>query len=140
MFEKLPSLRYPYEGGIEMAGIVLANLPSRLNIDRSYIIERKFIADAESPEGIAHRPRLEHRHERPRLSRDASRPHAGGARRDAREGRQAREAPRPRRRRQGARRFQGRNLRGPLRPLSRRATRRWRPTRPSSSAARVPRW
>ena len=55
MFEKLPSLRYPYEGGIEMAGIVLANLPSRLNIDRSYIIERKFIADAESPEGIAHR-------------------------------------------------------------------------------------
>ena len=55
MFAKLPTVKYPYDKGIELAGIVLANLPSRLAIDTSYIMERKFVSDGETAEAVAFR-------------------------------------------------------------------------------------
>ena len=54
MFKKMGVLTYPYDGGVELAAIALANLPSRLNIDKSYLIESKIVRDGESPEALAH--------------------------------------------------------------------------------------
>lgn len=55
MFEKTGTIVYPYNGGVELAAIVLANLPNRLNIDQSYVVETKIIGDGETPEALAHR-------------------------------------------------------------------------------------
>lgn len=55
MFEKLPSLAYPYSGGVELAGLALANLPGRIDIDKSYLLERKIIMDGETPESLAYK-------------------------------------------------------------------------------------
>ena len=55
MFEKLPVLPYPYTGGVELAGLPLANLPGRVDIDKSYLIERKIVLDGETPESLAHK-------------------------------------------------------------------------------------
>jgi hypothetical protein len=54
MFRKMGVMTYPYDGGVELAAIVLANLPSRLNIDKSYLIESKIVRDGETPEALAH--------------------------------------------------------------------------------------
>ncbi len=53
MFNNLQTLKYPYDGGVELAGLILANMPVRLNIDRSYILDRKYISDGETAEGLA---------------------------------------------------------------------------------------
>lgn len=55
MFEKIGVLQYPYNGGVELAAIVLSVLPQRLNIDKSYVIEKKVIGDGETPEVLAWR-------------------------------------------------------------------------------------
>lgn len=55
MFDNLKSMVYPYDGGVELAALVLANLPVRLNIDRTFIIEKKFVGDGETAESLAWR-------------------------------------------------------------------------------------
>lgn len=55
MFEKLPVLPYPYTGGVELAALALANLPGRVDIDKSYLIEKKIILDGETPEALAYK-------------------------------------------------------------------------------------
>ena len=55
MFAKLSTLKYPYTGGVELAGLALANLPGRLDIDKSYLIERKIVLDGETPESLAYK-------------------------------------------------------------------------------------
>lgn len=55
MFEKLPTLNYPYTGGVELAALALANLPGRVDIDKSYLIERKIVIDGETPEALSHK-------------------------------------------------------------------------------------
>lgn len=55
MFNNLKTLQYPYDRGVELAGIALANLPLRLNIDKSYIIEDHVVSDGEGPESLAYR-------------------------------------------------------------------------------------
>lgn len=55
MFEKIGTINYPYNGGVELAAIILSVLPQRLNIDRSYVIERKVVGDGETPEMLAWR-------------------------------------------------------------------------------------
>ncbi len=55
MFDNLKTLQYPYDGGVDLAALVLANLPIRLNIDRTFIIEKKYVGDGETAENLAWR-------------------------------------------------------------------------------------
>lgn len=55
MFRQLPTIVYPYDGGVELAATIMAALPLRLNVDRTFMIERRLVGDGETPESLAYK-------------------------------------------------------------------------------------